>query len=151
MLSESPAVSQRVVAGDGEVEAGLFDSRGVTVERHRWGRTQQFGIEEFENVWKQNKTKQETSQQDHFRGSSDIIDCVKHRLQYLAKSQHFNKSTVKVSRKDPDCHCTDGAEPSRDKEVLVLAPGLGNNLSPGDTVRSRLLSGPLQSCSRLRR
>lgn len=43
--------SQRVVAGDREVEARLVDRRRVTVERGHGRRTQQAGIEESEDIW----------------------------------------------------------------------------------------------------
>lgn len=44
-------VLQRVVAGDGEVEAGLIDGCWAAVKRHHGRRTEQFGIEEFKNIW----------------------------------------------------------------------------------------------------
>lgn len=47
----SSGVLQRVVAGDGEVEAGLVDRGWLTVEGPHRGWTQQFGIVEFENIW----------------------------------------------------------------------------------------------------
>lgn len=46
-------VSQCVVSRDGEVEARLVDGRGPTVERHHRGRTEQVGIEEFKDVYRQ--------------------------------------------------------------------------------------------------
>lgn len=44
------AVSQRVVAGDGKVEASLIDSCHVAVERHRGWWAEQVGIKQLKNV-----------------------------------------------------------------------------------------------------
>lgn len=54
---EKNPVLQRVVAGDGEVEAGLVDGCGLSVERHHRGWTEQFGIEEFKDIWRQRRVR----------------------------------------------------------------------------------------------